>query len=152
MKEILLFEGELSDPGVDEVLPKLISKAVETDQDVFVRWNSATIRVSPPSTVEELMAEYNEQLHVNAMYNRLKAPEDGRDKILYRITNGLGTFYVVSRTFDEAAELLQKRLNHSDYGYTSSREVKSIEVIAIEHFFSDKQAFSGDNDKLVVEG
>lgn len=152
MKQRLLFEGELSDPGLDEVLPKLISKAIETEQDVFVRWNSATIRVSPTSTVEELMAKYDEQLHVNAMYNGLNAPEDGRDKILYRITNGLGEFYVVSRTFNEAAELLQKRLIHSEYGFTSSREVKMIEVIAIEHFLKDKQEFGGDNDKLVVEG
>lgn len=52
MKQGLLFEGELSDPGLDEVLPKLISKAAETEQDVFVRWNSATIRVSPTDTVD----------------------------------------------------------------------------------------------------
>lgn len=148
MKQRLLFEGDLSDPGLDKVLPDMISNAIAANKDVFLYWNSVTIRVRPTSTVEELMAEYNEQ---QSAIHGMDAPKDGRDKILYRITNGLGTFYVVSRTFDEAAALLQKRLDYSDYGFSSRREVKSIEVIATEHFLHDKQAFSGDNDKLVVE-
>ena len=149
MKQRLLFEGELSDPGLDEVLPELISKAIYTEQDVFVLWNGAFIRVRPTDTVEKLMAEYEEQL--SAMH-RKNAPKDGCDKILYRVTNGLGAFYVVSKTFDEAADLLHQRLDKADYGFTSSRLVKSVEVLAVEHFSNDVQSFCNDNERLIVEG
>lgn len=148
MKQRILFEGDLDDQGLDDVLPELISKAKETGQDVFVHWNNVTIRVRPTSAIHDLMAEYEEE---QKNISRLNAPEDGRDKVLYKITNGLGIFYVVSRTFDEAAALLQKRLDRADYGYTSSREVKTIEVMAIERFFNDKQLFSDEKDGLVID-
>lgn len=150
MKQRLLFEGELSDPGLDEVLPKLISKAAETEQDVFVRWNSATIRVSPTDTVDGLMAEYEEQLRVNAMANRLKAPRDGRDKHLYRINNKIGEFYIVAYSFDEAADKMKERLRKADYGFFQDRNVPSIDHLAVEHFYSDKQTFSDREANLII--
>lgn len=148
MKQRILFEGDLDDLGLDDVLPELISKAKETGQDVFVHWNNVTIRVRPTSKIHDLLAEYEESL---SAIRRINAPIDGRDKVLYKITNGLGIFYVVSRTLDEAAALLQKRLDRADYGYTSSREVKTIEVLAIERFVNDKQLFGGDRDNLVID-
>jgi len=150
MKQRLLFEGELSDPGLDEVLPKLISKAIETEQDVFVHWNSATIRVRATDTVDELMAEYEEQLRVNAMANRLKAPRDGRDKHLYRIKNGVGEFYIVARSFDEAADGMRERLDKANYGFFHHRDVPSIDHLAVQHFFSDKQSFSDSEANLII--
>lgn len=150
MKQRLLFEGELSDPGMDEVLPKLISKAAETEQDVYVHWNSATIRVSPTDTVDELMAEYEEQLRVNAMANRLKAPRDGRDKHLYRIKNKIGEFYIVACSFDEAADKMKERLRKADYGFFQDRNVPSIDHLAVEHFYSDKQSFSDSEANLII--
>lgn len=150
MKQGLLFEGELSDPELDEVLPKLISKAAETEQDVFVHWNSATIRVRPTDTVAGLMAEYEELLRVNAMANRLKAPRDGRDKHLYRIKNKIGEFYIVARSFDEAADKMEERLRKADYGFFQDRNVPSIDHLAVEHFYSDKQAFSDREANLII--
>lgn len=150
MKQGLLFEGELSDPGLDEVLPKLISKAAETEQDVFVRWNSATIWVRPTDTVDELMAEYEEQLRVNAMANRLKTPRDGREKHLYRIKNKLGEFYIVARSFNEAADEMKKRLDKANYGFSSYRTVPGIEDLAVEEFCRDEQLFSADKANLII--
>lgn len=77
---------------------------------------------------------------------------DGRDKNLYLVRNGLGEFHVVAHSFDEAADVLNKRLNQADYGYTSKRQVKSIDFVATQHFFSDKQFFSGDEGHLIVAG
>ena len=54
MKQRLLFEGELSDVTLENVFPTLISKAIETDDDVFLRWNGATIRVEPTDTIDTL--------------------------------------------------------------------------------------------------
>ena len=150
MKQGLLFEGELSDPGLDEVLPKLISKAAETEQDVFVRWNSATIRGSPTDTADELMAEYVEQLRANALANRLKAPKDGRGKHLYRIKNKLGEFYIVARSFNDAADEMKKRLDKANYGFSSYRTVPGIEDLAVEEFCHDKQLFSDSEANLII--
>ena len=42
---------------------------------------------------------------------------DKEDKKLFRITNRLGTFYVVAKSFDAAAEALKSRLDKADYGF-----------------------------------
>lgn len=80
-----------------------------------------------------------------------QAPMDGRNKVLYRVTNGIGQYYVVSRSFNEASELLQRRLERADYGYTDRRKVKSIDLIASEHFYRDKQLFCDSDYNLIVE-
>jgi hypothetical protein len=152
MKQRLLFEGELSDPELDKVLPKLISKAIETEQDVYVRWNGVTLRVSSTDTVDMLMAKYNEQLIVNGMYDRLKAPIDGRDKHLYRIKNRLAEFYIVAHSFDEAANEMKKRLDKADYGFTSYRTVPGIDHLAVQHFYNDKQSFDDSEANLIIVG
>ena len=150
MKQSILFEGELSDPGLDEVLPKLLSKARETEQDVFVHWNSATIRVRPASTVEDLIAEYDEQIRVNAIANRQNASKDKCDKHLYRINNRLGEFYIVARSFDEAADEMKKRLDKANYGLFSYRTVPGIAHLAVEHFYNEKQSFSNSEANLII--
>ena len=73
------------------------------------------------------------------------------DLKLYRITNRLGTFYVVAKSFDEAANALLERLDKADYGFLSYREVPSVEHIASQHFFpEDKQSFSNDEANLII--
>jgi len=125
----------------------LIKKANETKEDVFVRWNCATIRVESTSTVEGLMEEYREQ---RMAIDKMNAPKDGRDKHLYRITNKLGTFYVVSRSFDEAAGEMKKRLDKANYGFSSYRTVPSIDHLAVQHFYDDKQLFSDNDANLII--
>ena len=81
-----------------------------------------------------------------------QAPIDGRDKKLYLVRNGLGNFHVIAHSFDEAADVLKERLDQAAYGFTSQRQVKSIDIVATQHFFNGKQWFSGEEGKLIVAG
>ena len=150
MKQSILFEGELGGQGLDEVLPELIRKAGEIGQDVFVRWNGATLRVASKDTADSLMKEYKRQLAVMAMANRMEAPREGRDKHLYRIKNKIGEFYIVARSFDEAADEMKERLRRADYGFFQDRNVPSIDHLAVEHFFAGKQSFSDKDANLII--
>ena len=58
-------------------------------------------------------------------------------KKLFRITNKLGTFYVVATSFNAAAKVLMKRLDAANYGTFTHREIQSIDQLAIEHFFPE---------------
>ena len=152
MKQRLLFEGELSDLDIENVFLELIGKAIEIDDDVFLRWNGATLRIRPKDTPETLMAEYEKQIGIIAMANRMEEPADGRDKHLYRIKNKIGEFYIVARSFDEAAEEMKERLRKADYGFYQDRNVPSIDHLAVQHFFNDKQSFSDSEANLIIEG
>lgn len=71
---------------------------------------------------------------------------------LYRITtNGLGTFYVVSNSFDNAAKILENNLSNSDYGISTQRKIISIYELGCEHFFNGKQVFSTDDSTLLID-
>ena len=76
MKERLLFEGELSDVALENVFPTLISKAVETDDDVFLRWNGATIRVEPTDTIDTLMQKYDKEIRLVGLANKIEMHAD----------------------------------------------------------------------------
>ena len=150
MRQRLLFEGELSDVALENVFPTLISKAVETDDDVFLRWNNATIRVEPTDTIDTLMQKYDKAIRLVGLAHKMEKPADGRDKHLYRIKNRLAEFYIVARSFDEAADEMKKRLDKSDYGFTSYRTVPSIDDVAVQHFYNEKQSFSDSNANLII--
>ena len=70
---------------------------------------------------------------------------------LYSIVNRVDKFYVVASSFDEAAKVLEERLNEAEYGYTNDRESESITLLAKEHFFpGHKQLFFDSISNLVV--
>jgi len=152
MKQRLLFEGELSDVALENVFPTLISKAVETDDDVFLRWNGATIRVEPTDTINTLTRKYDKEIRLVGLANKMEMPADGRDKHLYRIKNRLAEFYIVAHSFDEAADEMKKRLDKADYGFTSYRTVPSIDDVAVQHFYNEKQSFSDSDANLIIAG
>ena len=153
MKQRLLFEGELSDQTIENVFPALISKAIEADEDVFLRWNGATVRVEPTDTIDTLMQKYDKEIRLVGLANKMEMPADGRDKHLYRIQNRLAEFYIVAHSFDEAADEMKKRLDEADYGFTSYRTVPSIDDVAVQHFYNEKQSFSdSDANLIIVEG
>lgn len=79
-----------------------------------------------------------------------QAPIDGREKNLYLVRNGFGNFHVIAHSFDEAADVLKKRLDQAAYGFTSQRQVKSIDIVATQHFFNGKQWFSGEEGHLII--
>ena len=150
MKQRLLFEGELSDVTLENVFPTLISKAVETDDDVFLRWNGATIRVESTDTIDTLMQKYDKEIRLVGLANKMGMPADGRDKHLYRIKNRLAEFYIVAHSFDEAADEMKKRLDKADYGFSSYRTVPSIDDVAVQHFYNEKQSFSDSDANLII--
>ena len=76
MRQKLLFEGELSDVALENVFPTLISKVVETDNDVFLRWNGATIRVEPTDTIDTLMQKYDKEIRLVGLANKMEMPAD----------------------------------------------------------------------------
>ena len=150
MRQRLLFEGELSDQTIENVFPALISKAIEADEDVFLRWNDATVRVEPKDTIDTLMQKYDKEIRLVGMANRMERCSDGRDKHLYRINNRLAEFYIVAHSFDEAAEEMKKRLDKADYGFTLDRTVPSIADVAVQHFYNGKQSFSASDANLII--
>ena len=142
----------MSDVHLKNVLPTLISKAVETDDDVFLRWNGATIRVEPTDTIDTLMQKYDKGIRLVGMANKMEMPADGRDKHLYRIKNRLAEFYIVAHSFDEAVDEMKKRLDKAEYGLTSYRIAPSIDDVAVQHFNNEKQSFSDSNASLIIVG
>lgn len=85
-----------------------------------------------------------------AAVDKEEAPIDGRDKHLYRIINKIGTFYIVARSFDEAADEMKDRLKRADYGFFQDRNVPGIDHLAVQHFYNDKQSFSDSEANLII--
>ena len=63
MKQRILFEGEIGDASIDECIQKLIEKARETGEDVFLHWNGATMRITSEDNCIEVLNGFNEQWH-----------------------------------------------------------------------------------------
>lgn len=147
MKQRILFDGELTDGPLDKELSLLIEKSKELGEDVFLRWNGATIRVNGDCSVDALMGVYETQIRVADAGTALL---DSHDKHLYMLRNKMGVFYVVAHSFDEAATALEKRLDQADYGYRSNRNVLGIDLVATQRFFNGRQLFSEDDKNLII--
>ena len=63
MRKYTLFEGELLDGSINEVVPGLIQSAKLKNEDVFLRWNGTTVRITPESSPESVYESYKNQLH-----------------------------------------------------------------------------------------
>ena len=89
MKQRILFEGQLGDDSIDKVLPGLIAKAKELKEDVFLIWNSATLRITETDTVDTLMHDYFRELHAMTLCQQEKAGELVTKYELKKRANGL---------------------------------------------------------------
>ena len=147
MKQRLLFEGEVGDEKLEKVLPVLICSAIETNESIFLRWNGATVCIEPTDTIDTVMQKYEKEIKLIDLAN---SPRDGRDKHLYRIRNRISEFYIVAHSFDEAAMEMKNRLDRADYGFSSDRTVPSIDHLAVQSFFHDKQSFSDTDANLII--
>lgn len=67
-----------------------------------------------------------------------------KKKLYLLSTRGLGDFYLVAETPNDAEDKLKLLLNKSDYGYSSSRPVVNIKLLADElyNFPKNKPNFS----------
>lgn len=149
MKQRHLFEGELADDYIENVFPILIRKVQEVGEDVFLRWNGATIRVEEKDTPDTLMKKYDEAIRLVGLANK---GIDNRDKNLYRIKNKIGEFYIVAHSFDEAAGEMKKRLDDADYGFFQERTVPFIELLAKQCIYEQEQVFSDREANLIIVG
>ncbi len=143
---------KLSGDGVSVVLPGNLAKGYKDSLRVSFRfWDGksnvyvVTAEDGIGFVVEENMVELQE-----AAVDAEEAPIDGREKNLYRIQNKIGEFYIVARSFDEAADELIARLRKADYGFFQDRNVPIIEYLAAEHFHHDKQSFSDREANLII--
>jgi len=70
MRKYTLFEGELLDGSINEVIPGLIQTAKLKNEDVFLRWNGATVRIMPDSTAESVHRDYQYLLHEQDLFTK----------------------------------------------------------------------------------
>lgn len=61
IKERILFEGTTGD-NINEAILIAINKTKELDEDVFIRWNGATVRVNSKDTLASAYAKYEREL------------------------------------------------------------------------------------------
>lgn len=67
MKERILFEGELSDKSIEGCLIELIGLSKQIGEEVFLRWNGITLRISAKDTFDGLLKKYDEQCHAASL-------------------------------------------------------------------------------------
>lgn len=60
---------------------------------------------------------------------------------LYKLTTGLGDYFVIANDPTEAEQKLSKLLNENDYGYARDKKVTKFEVLAEE---ADNQFLTGN--------
>lgn len=127
---------------------KVLSRFWNGEMPIYILETEEGIGEPCPEDVIELEEKYCAPV----CEQEEQAPIDGRDKKLYLVRNGLGNFHVIAHSFDEAADVLKKRFDKADYGFTSKRQVKSIDIVATQHFFNGKQWFCGEEGHLIVAG
>ena len=72
---------------------------------------------------------------------------------LYLITTeGLGDYYAIANTFDEAANMLTSKLKEAEYGFSKKRVVKGISIVTnkVTSDGRSKPHFT-DNNRLIIK-
>ena len=102
---------------------------------------------------DEDSLELEERAPIPAEEVQPECPKIVREKNLFIVqTRGMGEFYVVAGSFDQAAELVLIGLEEGDYGYYVDREVVSVRFLCRQHFSGGKRFLSchnGENHLLV---
>ena len=76
------------------------------------------------------------------------------ERHLYKITTkGLHEFYVVARSWQDAASTLSDALDKADWGYSGDRKVESITHISSEGFMDNgkQKRRIGDAYRLIIQ-
>ena len=68
IKESIIFEGTPGDDITDGIMVAT-NKAKELNEDVFIRWNGATVRVSPDDDENSILSDYDVELNKIDLYN-----------------------------------------------------------------------------------
>lgn len=91
--ESIIFGGTLND-NITDVIPVAINKAKELNKVVFIRWNGATVKVSPNDDEHSILSDYRIELKKIDLYTMWKHDElctktDLAEKIASAITKFL---------------------------------------------------------------
>ena len=143
---------KVSGDGASIVSPGNLAKGYKDSRRVSFRfWDgkSNVYVVTAEDGIGLVVDEETVELQ-EAAVDAEEAPIDGREKNLYRIQNKIGEFYIVARSFDEAADELKDRLRKADYGFFQDRNVPRIEYLAAECFHNDKQLFCDREANLII--
>jgi hypothetical protein len=73
-------------------------------------------------------------------------------RILYKLTNGIGNYYVVAPDPTSAVKKLEDKLNEASFGWSGNRIVHTIAVVAkeIENRLDGKpESFRADNNLIL---
>jgi hypothetical protein len=68
---------------------------------------------------------------------------------LYRLINGIGTYFVIATDPTTAQTRLHQRLDKDSYGFSKDRQVKEIQLIA-DQITDDSLGLSGELKKLLI--
>lgn len=68
IKESIIFEGIPGD-DITDAINVATNKAKELNKDVFIRWNGATVRVSPVDDKNSILSDYDVELKKRDLYN-----------------------------------------------------------------------------------
>jgi hypothetical protein len=75
-------------------------------------------------------------------------------KLFLLTTDGLGDYYIIAETPNDAEKLLKTQLNEAGYGFSSYRIVRNIKILTneIKIGFNDKLNFNNDNRMIIFKG
>ena len=75
-------------------------------------------------------------------------------KLFLLTTEGLGDYYIIAETPNDAEKLLDTQLNEADYGFSSNRIVRNIKILTseIKIGFNDKLNFNDNNRMIIFKG
>ena len=75
-------------------------------------------------------------------------------KLFLLTTEGLGDYYIIAETPNDAEKLLGTQLNEADYGFSSNRIVRNIKILTseIKKGFNDKLNFNDNNRMIISKG
>lgn len=96
IKESIIFEGTPGDDITDCIIVAT-SKAKELNEDVFIRWNGATVRISPDDDENDILSDYDVELKKIDLYSMRKHGElftktELAKKIAFVITKFLSNY------------------------------------------------------------
>ncbi len=66
MKELMIFDAECGD-SISSCIDEVIQKRKSSNEDIFLRFNGVTMRVTENDTPESVYSQYNNGLHLQSL-------------------------------------------------------------------------------------
>lgn len=87
MKESIIFEGTLGE-DISDIIPSVINRRNELNEDVFIRWNGATIRVKEKDDKISILTNYYKELDKICLYTKQQNGElISKDELANKISS-----------------------------------------------------------------